>query len=130
MNGLTESRLALYASSCALIYALIIILQVRYHILIGPKDCIDFTWIWLSSKVTISGQLAQAYDNSMFSSAREAIVGPPNCVLQHLDYPPTLLLFTYPLGLMPYPLAFTVWMVAHSSFIWEPSTGLYPVGRR
>ena len=111
----TELRLGLYASGVALVYAIALIRQIiwnNYVIGIDGKDCIDFTWIWLSSKFAVSGALAQAYDYSVFSAARDALVGPANCILEHLDYPPTLLLFTYPLGLMPYSIAFAAWMVA------------------
>jgi len=111
----TELGLGWYASGVTLGYAIILIRQIienNFAIGIGGKDCTDFTWIWLSSKFAVSGALAQAYDYSVFSAARAALVGPPNCILEHLDYPPTLLLFTYPLGLMPYSIAFAAWMVA------------------
>jgi hypothetical protein len=112
-----RSRLTYFLSSWVVVYALIVGLNfiASYHVLNGPKDllgqsdCVDFTWIWMSSKFATSGLLAQAYDYSTFSAAREAIAGSPTCVIEHLDYPPTLFLFTYSLGLMPYPLAFAVW---------------------
>jgi hypothetical protein len=111
----TEVGLGWPASGAALGYAIVLIRQIienNFAIGIDGKDCTDFTWIWLSSKFALSGTLAQAYDYSVFSAARAALVGPPNCILEHLDYPPTLLLFTYPLGLMPYSIAFAAWMVA------------------
>jgi len=115
-NGFfTEWRLGLNASGWALGYGMIILWRlIRHHIPIDEagKDCIDFTWIWLSSKFALSGNLVHAYDFSVFSAARSLLVGPPNCILEHLDYPPTLLLFTYPLGLMPYSMAFAAWIAA------------------
>ena len=109
----TERRLGLYASVVVLIYVIVLWQIIRGGTPIGldGKDCIDFTWIWLSSKFALSNALAQAYDYSVFSAARAALVGPPNCILEHLDYPPTLLFFTYPLGSMPYSIAFAAWMV-------------------
>jgi hypothetical protein len=74
--------------------------------------CIDFTWIWLSGKFAESSAPVQVYDHSMFSAARMVLVGPPDCVLGHFDNPPTILFFTYPLGLMPYSIAFAVWLLA------------------
>jgi len=115
-NGFfTESRINMYASGVALGYAVTLVLQLignKFRIGIDGKDCIDFTWIWLSSKFALSGVLARAYDYSVFSGTRAAIVGPPNCLLEHFDYPPTLLLFTHPLGLMLYSMAFAVRMMA------------------
>src|SRR6202043_383400 len=62
--------------------------------------------------ISSSGALARVYDYSLFSAARAAEVGPTDCLLDHFDYPPTLLFFTYPLGLMPYSIAFATWMTA------------------
>jgi len=109
----TERRLAVYASGVALGYAITLIWQLMYNnfrIGLPAKDCLDFTWIWLSSKLALSSTIAQVYDYSSFSAARVALVGPPNCVLEHFDYPPTLLLFTFPLGFLPYAVAFVAWM--------------------
>lgn len=111
----TERRLGLCAAGWAIGYAVILAQRLIQHNLpsgLDGKHCADFTWIWLSSKLASSGALARIYDYSLFSAARTALVGPPNCVLDHFDYPPTLLLFTYPLGLMPYSIAFAIWMTA------------------
>jgi arabinofuranan 3-O-arabinosyltransferase len=110
----TERRLGLWAFAVVLVYVIVIWQIIRAGMPIGVegKDCVDFTWIWLSSKFALSSVLAQAYDYSVFSAARATLVGPPNCVLEHLDYPPTLLLFTYPLGSMRYSIAFAAWIWA------------------
>src|SRR4029077_11319970 len=111
----TERRLGLCASGWAIGYAVILARRLIEHILpsgLDGKHCADFTWIWLSSKLSSSGALARVYDYSLFAAERAALVGPPNCVLDHFDYPPTLLFFTYPLGLMPYSIAFAIWMTA------------------
>jgi hypothetical protein len=105
----------LCAAGWAIGYAVILAQRVIQHNLpsgLDGKHCADFTWIWLSSKFAASGALARVYDYSLFSAARAAEVGPPDCVLDHFDYPPTLLFFTYPLGLMPYSIAFATWMTA------------------
>jgi hypothetical protein len=110
----TERRLGLWAFGVVLVYVIVIWQIIRAGMPIGfeGKDCVDFTWIWLGSKFALSSALAQAYNYSIFSAARATLVGPPNCVLEHLDYPPTLLLFTYPLGSMQYSIAFGAWIVA------------------
>jgi hypothetical protein len=111
----TEWRLGFYASGIAAAYVIAVAwLIVRYGLpnTSDGVDCTDFTWVWLSSKLASSNVLAQIYDYSAFSAALTTLIEPANCVLEHFDYPPTLLLFTYPLGLMPYPMAFAVWIVA------------------
>jgi hypothetical protein len=86
-----------------------------WHLGVDGKYCRDFTWIWLSSKFAAVGALARAYDYSAFAAARAGLVGPPNCIIEHLDYPPTLFLFTRPLGSMPYSVAFALWVAATMS---------------
>jgi Glycosyltransferase family 87 len=111
----TEARLGLGATIVILSYALGVAIRLYRHQWIAHpinSPCADFIWIWLSSKFAILGTLAQAYDYSMLSAARAAITGLPNCILEHFDYPPTLLFFTYPLGFLPYPIAFAAWITA------------------
>jgi hypothetical protein len=54
----------------------------------------------------------RVFDSSAFSAAQLALFGPDGGPLFPFVYPPTFLLFTYPLGLMPYLTAFVLWMVA------------------
>jgi Glycosyltransferase family 87 len=110
-----EQRLGLWAGGVALGYFFALALRlIRHEWVTHPetRPCTDFIWIWLSSKFALSGALAHAYDYSQLSTARAVLVGPPNCILEHFDYPPTLLFYTYPLGAMPYPVAFAIWVVA------------------
>jgi Glycosyltransferase family 87 len=110
----TEKWVGLGAAGVALGYGLLLALRLaRHDWWLNPdgKACTDFIWIWLSSKFAILGTLARAYDYSVFAAARPA-AGFPACILEHFDYPPTLLFFTYPVGLMPYAIAFATWMAA------------------
>jgi Glycosyltransferase family 87 len=109
----TETRIGLVASGWAFGYGVILArLLIQHNIPTGldGRHCADFTWIWLSSRLVASGGLGPIYDYSLFSAWRADLVGPPNCLLDHFDYPPTLLLLTYPLGSMPYLVAFATWM--------------------
>jgi arabinofuranan 3-O-arabinosyltransferase len=111
----TERRVGFYASGIAAAYVISVAWLLLRHGLAVTTDgvnCTDFTWIWLSSKLASSGIVSQIYDYAIFSAARVALIGPPNCVIEHFDYPPTLLLFTYPLSLMPYFTAFLAWIAA------------------
>ncbi len=110
-----EQRFLVYGSTATASYAIgLAWVMIRHELWSNPegKSCIDFTWIWMISKFALSNVLAQAYNFSIFSDARTILVGPPNCILEHFDYPPTLVFFTYPLGLMPYSVAFAMWMIA------------------
>jgi arabinofuranan 3-O-arabinosyltransferase len=111
---ITGRRLWLYSTAVALGYLLGLLLRAVFH---QPwrgadsKPCTDFIWIWLSSKYALSGAVARAYDYPLFSAAYHGgLDGTSNCVLEHLDYPPTLLFFTYPLGLTTYSVAFVIWI--------------------
>ena len=109
----TERRLLWGATAAAVSYALGLAWKFsrdEWPLNLTSRSCTDFIWIWLSSKFGIAGTLAQAYDYSVFAAAATGVPGARNCVLQHFDYPPTLLFFTYPVGLMPYSVAFGVWM--------------------
>jgi hypothetical protein len=67
----------------------------------------------VSGNFASSSDPIRVYDYSVFSTAQASLVGPhrPNFPPYHYWYPPTFLFFTYPLGLMPYLTAFTVWTV-------------------
>jgi Glycosyltransferase family 87 len=111
----TADWIATGACGVALAYALMLAWQFIWnssHLGSAGQGCRDFTWIWLSSKFAQSGALAPAYDYAIFSSAYPALFGTLHCVLEHLDYPPTLFFFTYPLGSMPYGIASAVWTAA------------------
>jgi len=76
----------------------------------GAPVCIDFSWMWISGKFAASSAPVDAYDYPIFSTLRVALVGPPSCVLDHFDYPPTFLVWIYPFAFLPYLIAFPVWI--------------------
>jgi hypothetical protein len=77
----------------------------------GAKwSCIDFGWIWLTGRFAVSSDPSRVYDDAAFAAAALARFGAHGCLLfRGLDYPPVLLFFTYPLGLLPYFWAFALW---------------------
>src|SRR5690348_8974056 len=78
----------------------------------GRYSCVDFGWIWLSGKFAAAGVPGAVFDYAQFAAAQSDFFGPHNCILlHHFDYPPTILLYTYPLGLLSFGLAFLVWNV-------------------
>jgi len=111
----TQRRVGFYASGIAGAYVIAVAWLLIPHGLPISSDgvnCIDFSWIWLSSKLASSGSITQVYDYSDFSAAQATIFGPGTCIIEYFDYPPTLLLFTYPLGLVSYSTAFAIWIAA------------------
>ncbi len=114
----TEQRILVCASTAAVAYAIGLVWRLFRHEWVfgagGSPRCIDFTSMWVSGSFAGSSDPARMYDNSAWSAAWKGLTGLSDCILAqgHTSYPPILLLFTYPLGLMPYALAFLVWMVA------------------
>ncbi|HEX5443285.1 MAG TPA: glycosyltransferase family 87 protein [Pirellulales bacterium] len=102
-----ERRLRLCAVGAVLGYAVILTLFQAHRLQVPGGACIDFDWIWLSSKFALSGALVEAYNNSGFWT-----VWLPQCHMEHVVYPPTLFVFTGSLGALPYWLAYTTWVAA------------------
>jgi hypothetical protein len=64
----------------------------------------------LSGRFAVSRDPSKAYDNAAFAAAALGRFGAQGCLLfRGLDYPPVLLFFTYPFGLLPYFWAFALW---------------------
>jgi hypothetical protein len=79
----------------------------------GRPACIDFSWIWTTGSLAATSDPGHIYDHSAFQAALLGLVGPNNCgYLPRFGYPPTFLLFTYALGLIPYSIAFAGWISA------------------
>ncbi len=111
----TERRVALYAVAIAVACAFIAIqLWPILHADQAGQHCLDFTWIWLTGKLAASHAGAAIYDPSALAAAKAQFLGSQTCILDpgRLDYPPTLLFFIYPLGLLPYSTALGVWNAA------------------
>ena len=113
----TEQRLRFYGTGVAVAY--VISLAWRYFhgqwvfLSDGRLRCTDFGWMWLSGKFAVSGESTQVFDYSAFSAAQIALFGREGCAFfTPFVYPPTFLFFTYPLGWMPYLVAFAVWILA------------------
>lgn len=68
----------------------------------------DFVNFWSGPALAVQGRLAEIYDIARFHRFEVAAVGHP-IDLYHYSYPPVMLLFTAPLGLLPYPVAWALW---------------------
>jgi alpha-1,2-mannosyltransferase len=112
-----ERRIRFYGLGVAVAYALSLAWRLAHGQWIflsdGRPRCVDFGWMWLSGKFAASGNSAQIFDYTTFSSAQFALFGPQNCpFFTPFEYPPTFLFFTYPLGFLPYVVAFAAWVLA------------------
>jgi arabinofuranan 3-O-arabinosyltransferase len=113
----TERRIQFYGIGVVIAYALSLAWRLAHGQWIflsdGRPRCVDFGWMWLSGKFAASGNPAQIFDYTTFSSAQFALFGPQNCpFFTPFEYPPTFLFFTYPLGFLPYVVAFAAWVLA------------------
>jgi arabinofuranan 3-O-arabinosyltransferase len=111
----TEPNLQVYGFGVAWVLALVVLWLLFTGWLIGHDgrvQSIDFCWIWMTGKFAVSSNPALVYDPAAFTAAKGTFLGNGECRFGNFGYPPTLLFFTYPLGLLPYITAFTVWIVA------------------
>src|SRR5262245_46091236 len=71
----------------------------------------DFINTWLGGHAALAGEPAKWFDHDAYNSLLRGLFG-PSFPPHNWSYPPHLLLFTWPLGLLPYFAAFTAWSVA------------------
>ncbi len=118
----TERRILVYGTGVIVAHAISLAwLALMHHQWVvlpnGDMRGIDFGWMWLSGKLAASGEAAKVFDPTAFSAAQLAFYfpfpGSDNSLgFNRFYYPPTFLFFTYPLGLMPYPIACVAWIAA------------------
>jgi alpha-1,2-mannosyltransferase len=113
----TERRIRFYGTGVIFVYILAIMWRFGHGQWIflsdGSLRCTDFGWMWLSGKSAYLGLSAQIFDYSAFSAAQIALFGRDGCAFfTPFVYPPTFLFFTYPLGWLPYLVAFGAWIIA------------------
>jgi hypothetical protein len=111
----TQRRIRFYGSGVVVAYAIGLAERAFWHIWLfqenGRPSCIDFTTMWVSGIFAGSSDPARMYDDSAWAAAWKSLTGLDGCSYAqgHSSYPPLLLFFTYPLGLMPYVAAFAAW---------------------
>lgn len=113
----TEARLRWYAvaiaAGCA---AITFLLWPSLHSGRPGQHCLDFNWIWVTGKRAASHAAAQVFDPTATLPPDIAALDQFQCAGTPADgafsYPPTILFFTYPLGLMSYSTALAAWNAA------------------
>ncbi len=79
----------------------------------------DFANYWMSGRLALSGDLVALGVQTEYQAALEGAFGLPGMEPRNWSYPPHLLLLTWPLGWLSYPVAYAVFMaVTGGWFIW------------
>jgi hypothetical protein len=78
-----------------------------------PTSCVDIGWLWITGRFAVLHEAARVFDYTSFAKAQADLFGAGNCkVLASFPYPPTLLFFSYPLGLVSFVTAYALWTIA------------------
>jgi Glycosyltransferase family 87 len=78
------------------------------------QPCIDFQWMHLAAQFALSGHLTASYDHHLFSNVARFLTN--GCIMEHVDYPPTLFLYITPFGLFSYWIAKLIWAAITLTF--------------
>jgi arabinofuranan 3-O-arabinosyltransferase len=113
----TGWRLKFYGSGVAIAWALVLAwLLVHGRWIIrsdGTLAMLDFCFMWVSGKFAALGEAPLLFGHRAMSAARDMLFRANECAVAPVyDYPPTALFLSYPLGFMPYLVAFAIWVLA------------------
>ncbi len=78
------------------------------------QPCVDFQWMYLAARFALSGHLTEAYDYHLLSTVARFFAN--GCIIEHVDYPPTLFLYITPFGLFSYWIAKVTWAAITLTF--------------
>lgn len=83
----------------------------------------DFLNTWMGGRAAVEGNPAAWFDFATYNTALREILG-PDFPDHFWSYPPHLLLYTWPLGLMPYLPAYVLWCVLGLAlYLWAARSG-------
>ena len=98
----------------ALIVANVVLLGTAYvQDLATPANtagAYDFITTWSAGEMTLTGHAAAAYDWPTFKLVEESVLGHPFDGYLGWPYPPTFLFAAAFLALLPYAIAFVLWV--------------------
>jgi hypothetical protein len=114
MNWLTKERIKIYSRIFLVFYVII----YGYWIFSGTGIVdgqgkpigSDFLGYWAASKIILSGNPSDVYDQAILFSIEEGISGVR--FLLPVNYPPTYYLIIAPLALLPYLPSLGIWLVS------------------
>lgn len=83
----------------------------------------DFLRLWAGSYALLDGQERAIYDSAAFFALERAVTQPPTLDFYPWNYPPSSLLITYPLALLPYLGSLAMWLAlglaAYMATLWR-----------
>ncbi|MGQ4273477.1 glycosyltransferase family 87 protein [Terrihabitans sp. B22-R8] len=85
----------------------------------------DFINYWTAGVLANADRTAEIFDPARFLAAERQLYH-PDIGFRFWSYPPTMLLFVYPLGWMGYFTAFAVWIMAGFGVLIAPLSALFP----
>ena len=71
----------------------------------------DFLNTWMGGKSAFSGGPAAWFDSDVYNAVVRKVTGDPNLPPVYWSYPPHLVLFTWPFGLLAYLPAYALWCI-------------------
>jgi alpha-1,2-mannosyltransferase len=114
---LNAKRIVVYSRLLVALYAavILIVLALSPHFIdpIGRPVGTDFVCFWTTGKLVLEGHAADNYDSERhFAAEKQALPMQRQTPFLPWFYPPTFLIVTAALALMPYGLALGVWIAA------------------
>jgi alpha-1,2-mannosyltransferase len=83
----------------------------------------DFLRLWTASYALLNGEERALYDPNAFFALERAVTQPPTPDFYVWNYPPSSLLITYPLALLPYLESLAIWLAlglaAYLAALWR-----------
>jgi alpha-1,2-mannosyltransferase len=83
----------------------------------------DFLRLWTASYALLNGEEHALYDPNAFFALERAVTQPPTPDFYVWNYPPSSLLITYPLALLPYLESLAIWLAlglaAYLAALWR-----------
>jgi alpha-1,2-mannosyltransferase len=84
----------------------------------------DFLNTWMGGRSAFAGGPAAWFDFTAYNAAVRHITGHPNLPPLFWSYPPQILLFVWPFGLLPYVPAYVLWCLAGLAlYVWAAIAG-------
>jgi Glycosyltransferase family 87 len=111
-------RILFYTATIVLLLSLALCWAFGHGLWLFQRDGrlrgIDFCWIWFSGKFATTGDAWRIYAEPIYAAAHGNFYHPGGCRLlleQKYTYPPTFLFLNYLIGLLPYLVAYALWVV-------------------
>ncbi len=91
---------------------------------LGPAIGRDFVNTWIGGRSAFAGGPAPWFDFDTYNAMLRQLIGNPDFPDLFWSYPPHLILFIWPLGLLPYLPAYAVWCAGGLAlYLWAARSG-------